>query len=401
MADIAIIGGGPGGLTAAIALARRGIRSTVFERNGHPERMPRFNPDRSYPIDITGHGLRALRHIDAVAHFDAHMNPFRGIKYRGRTIDRWSEPGWIGSRGDIMRTLMSFAEERHGDLIEFVFDSDVSTLDVHAGEVAGRRFDLVVGADGAGSAVRTAMLDQVEGFTAETSSVPNYAIMLELDRVGEQLDKRYLHLLAASPFMIAGTILDDDKPDGVRWLCLVGLDKPTTFASPQQATAWLRRQCPRALDLTGEKAIADFSRRESLHLGRRLTCSHLHGGRAVLLGDAAAPFPPIGQGVNAALESAMVFDKCLASGPLDTAAARYEAAWKPEADAITWISQGLRFQSRAVLRTMIATAFGANAIGKAKSSTLSYAQARRAARRLYYSPDFEVERGEAVVDLHA
>jgi 2-polyprenyl-6-methoxyphenol hydroxylase-like FAD-dependent oxidoreductase len=383
MADIAIIGGGPGGLTAAIALARRGIRSTVFERNGHPERMPRFNSDRSYPIDITGHGLRALRHIDAVAHFDAHMNPFRGVKYRGRTIDSWSEPGWIGSRGDIMRTLMSFAEERHGDLIEFVFDSDVSTLDVHAGEVAGRRFDLVVGADGAGSTVRTAMLDQVEGFTAEASSVPNYAIMLELDRVGEQLDKRYLHMLAASPFMIAGTILDDDKPDGVRWLCLVGLDKPTTFASPQQATAWLRRKCPRVLDLTGEKAIADFSRRESLHLGLRLTCSHLHGGRAVLLGDAAAPFPPIGQGVNAALESAMVFDKCLASGPLDTAAARYEAAWKPEADAITWISQGLRFQSHgAVLRTMITTAFGANAMGKAKSSTLSYAQARRAARRL-------------------
>jgi kynurenine 3-monooxygenase len=259
----------------------------------------------------------------------------------------------------------------------------VSTLDVHAGEVAGRRFDLVVGADGAGSAVRTAMLDQVEGFTAETSSVPNYAIMLELDRVGEQLDKRYLHVLAASPFMIAGTILDDDKPDGVRWLCLVGLDKATTFASPQQATAWLRRQCSRVLDLTGEEAIADFSRRESLHLGLRLTCSHLHGGRAVLLGDAAAPFPPIGQGVNAALESAMVFDKCLASGPLDTAAARYEAAWKPEADAITWISQWLRFQGHgAVLRAMIATAFGANVIGKAKSSSLSYAQARRAARRM-------------------
>jgi 2-polyprenyl-6-methoxyphenol hydroxylase-like FAD-dependent oxidoreductase len=102
VADIAIIGGGPGGLTAAIALARRGIRSTVFERDGHPENMPRFNPDRSYPIDLTGHGLRAVGHIDAVAHFDAHMTPFHGIKDGSRVFDSWSEPGWIGSRGDIL-----------------------------------------------------------------------------------------------------------------------------------------------------------------------------------------------------------------------------------------------------------------------------------------------------------
>src|SRR5882762_1497104 len=84
VADIAIIGGGPGGLTAAIALARRGSRSTVFERDGHPESLPRFNPDRSYPIDLTGHGLRAVRHIDALGHFDTHLTPFHGIRFRSR-----------------------------------------------------------------------------------------------------------------------------------------------------------------------------------------------------------------------------------------------------------------------------------------------------------------------------
>jgi 2-polyprenyl-6-methoxyphenol hydroxylase-like FAD-dependent oxidoreductase len=73
----------PGGLTAAIALARRGVRTTVFERDAHPEHTPRFNPDRSYAIDITGHGLRALRHIDALTHFDADMIQFRGIRFRG------------------------------------------------------------------------------------------------------------------------------------------------------------------------------------------------------------------------------------------------------------------------------------------------------------------------------
>jgi hypothetical protein len=140
-------------LTAAIALARRGVRTTVFERDDDPERMPRFNPDRSYPIDLTGHGLKAVRHIDALAHFDAHLTPFHGISGLGRLSDPWSEPGWIGSRGDITRALMSVIDDRHRDMIGFGFHREVRTIDVHAGEVAGRHFDLVIGADGAGSAV--------------------------------------------------------------------------------------------------------------------------------------------------------------------------------------------------------------------------------------------------------
>jgi thioredoxin reductase len=51
---IALVGGGPAALVAAIALARRGIRTSVFERDTHPEIAPRFNPDRSYTIDISG-----------------------------------------------------------------------------------------------------------------------------------------------------------------------------------------------------------------------------------------------------------------------------------------------------------------------------------------------------------
>jgi len=381
--EIAIVGGGPGGLTAAIALARRGVRSTVFERDAHPEHIPRFNPDRSYPIDITGHGLKALRHIDAVAAFDAHLTPFRGIKSGRRVMDPWLEPGWIGSRGDIARALMSVAQERHRDTIEFVFQSDVRTIDVHAGAVAGRRFDLVVGADGAGSAVRSAMQEQVEGFTVQRSSVPNYGLLLELDQVGEQLDKHYLNGLSFNPLGLAAVIADETKPGGVRWLCVLGVNKPITFSSPEQATAWLRRNCPRTLGLTSAQAIAEFARREHVHLGQRLSCSHLHGGRAVLLGDAAAAFPPVGQGGNAALESAIVLDQCLASGPLSTVGPRFEAAWKPEADAISWIGGQIRYQDpRMLVRSIIARAFGVNIASQAKSSTRSYADVRAAAARL-------------------
>src|SRR6187549_706024 len=118
---IAIVGGGPAGLVAAIALARRGIPTTVLERDAHPDLAPRFNPDRSYTIDITGHGLRALRHIDATSYFDARLMPFRGLQYRDQIVEDWPEPGWTGSRGDILRALMALVTDKYQDLIDIEF----------------------------------------------------------------------------------------------------------------------------------------------------------------------------------------------------------------------------------------------------------------------------------------
>lgn len=65
----------------------------------------------------------------------------------------------------------------------------------------------------------------------------------------------------------------------------------------------------------------------------------------MLLGDAAAPFPPVGQGVNAAMEAATVLDVALAecTGPdaasVSAALAAFESRWRPEADAMTVIAR--------------------------------------------------------------
>ncbi len=385
IADIAIVGGGPSGLVLAIALARRGIPTTVFERDAHPEIAPRFNPDRSYTIDISGHGLKALRHIDACAQFDERMIQFKGLRFPGGG-EEWTLPGWTGSRGDILRALMAVVEDRHRELIQFHFQSRVTSVDLNAGtltyasesgELTTLQFDFIVGADGAGSVVRRAMVEQIPEFTAVTRSYPNYCTMIELDRVGDQLNKNYLHGLSVRPFCVAGAIKGDQGGDTARWFCAIGTKAKQVFASAEEAREFFRRRVPRIFELTSEEKIAAFAQRTCYHIGQTLTCSQLHCGKAVLLGDAAGAFPPIGQGVNAAMESAMALDLCLSErGILPSevveAARLYNARWKPEVDAVSWMSVKSLFENRLHMLRAVA-ADGRRSAGQVTPAVLELA----------------------------
>jgi kynurenine 3-monooxygenase len=116
-----------------------------------------------------------------------------------------------------------------------------------------------------------------------------------------------------------------------------------------EARTYLRRNCPRVLDRASEESVAAFAGRTCYHVGQKPTCSRLDGGRAVLVGDAAGPFPPIGQGVNAAMEAATELNRHIGAAgssadALGDAASGYNAAWKPELDAVSWISEKLMFE---------------------------------------------------------
>ena len=397
-AKIALIGAGPAALVAAIALARRGVRTSVFERDPHPETAPRFNPDRSYTIDISGHGLKAIRHIDASRSFDERMIPFKGLKIPGGRTEEWTLPGWTGSRGDILRALMAVLEGKYREWIELEFNCRVNAVDVETGIVtvdAGsntatpRQFDFIIGGDGAGSVVRKAMHQQVPGFTVETRSHPNYCTMIELDRVGDDMDPHYLHGLSVRPFCVAGAIKPDAGSERPRWFCAVGTKAKQTFSSPDEARQFFRTRAPRVQELTSDEKVAAFAERTCYHIGQTLACSQLHGGKAVLLGDAAAAFPPIGQGVNAAMESAMVLDRCIGATGASTdglleAARRYNAQWRPEADAVAWMAVRSLFENRAqMLRASITSRLGISVFDQAKSAEVSYSEVRRRAERLW------------------
>ena len=70
----AIIGGGPAGLTTAIALAKRGYRDiTVYDKLTRPPASDSdewMNSERSYTIGLNGRGQNALRKLGIMKKID-------------------------------------------------------------------------------------------------------------------------------------------------------------------------------------------------------------------------------------------------------------------------------------------------------------------------------------------
>ena len=229
----------------------------------------------------------------------------------------------------------------------------------------------------------------------------NHSIMLHLDQNLDELNPEYLYVHAVRPVAaVTGAINGPNGPKDPRWFCQLGFSGPRSFASADEAKKFLIQTQPLLLRYASPARIAEFSQRDCIATGKSKRCSSLVSGRVVLLGDAGAPVPPIGQGVNAAMESAMVLDQCLAlaqeqgSGP-DTIVAQAQdhflTRWTPEADALREIALTVDLSKNYTSkRLLLAGMLGYSGVANAKKEELSYQEAwtkfRSWERRLRYSP---------------
>jgi 2-polyprenyl-6-methoxyphenol hydroxylase-like FAD-dependent oxidoreductase len=396
--SIAILGAGPAGLTSALALARRGgFEITVYEQEEDHMTAPRFNPDRSYTIDITGHGLKALKYCDATDRFDKELLQFKGIKIRALyKTDEWEGQGWTGSRGDICRALQAEIKSKHPRAVKFQFKTQVCVEDVfdgklsltpETGSVTKKQFDLVIGSDGAGGASRDA-LSKLPGFKVTSNQASNYCMMLHFDLpAADTLDARYLEVFCFDPFVVAGAINGPNGPQTARWFCMIGFSSPTTFASVEEAKTYLTKKAGKDIfQYVSDKELSEFIKRPCNNIGRAKTCSSLHAGKVVMVGDSGNPFPPIGQGINCAMEAAMVLDKCIGDcvskgQRLEYAAAAFTEQWKPEADSINWLARRCDFGDQfKMFLVKIAIAGGFSALSDAKKEDKTYKECADVAR---------------------
>jgi kynurenine 3-monooxygenase len=348
---VTIIGAGLVGSLLATLLAQRGLRVEVFERRPDP-RVHGFLGGRSINLALAERGLNALRHAGVA---DDVLQ--QAVMMRGRMVhadgaanlQRYgrddSEVIWSVSRGDLNMLLMD-AAERAGASLHFdaaLAEADFANGTITLADTAGARREhpagMLLGCDGAGSALRSAM-----------------ARSLDLGERVEPLGHGYKELEIPpgkeSPFAIEPHALHI-WPHG-HYMCIalpnaqgsftVTLFLPNEGPYPSFATlpdvraarAFFEEQFPDALAL-----MPTFDEDWRAHpVGQLATLylDHWHlDGRALLLGDAAHAIVPFhGQGMNAGFEDAAELADLLQAQPDDPAAvfARFQRARKPNADAI-------------------------------------------------------------------
>jgi 2-polyprenyl-6-methoxyphenol hydroxylase-like FAD-dependent oxidoreductase len=318
-----IIGGGPAGSTAALALQHVGIEALVFEA------YPRATADKGSYLSVATNGLAALRAVDAHHlvqavgfptcknvlwnHYVRHLAtaPFGSMLADGITsltlkrarLSRVLEDEALrrGVRVEFGKRLASAAETSDGRVIARFADGT---------EAEG---DVLIGADGIHSVTRR-LIDpgapepRYVGLTNFGGYTPDAGLSFETDA---------WHMIFGRRAFFGFTV---DPSGGAVWFANV----PRPQISPAERTATTNAEWQRQLlDLFADDQgpAVDLIRRGWLELAGDNTFDLPHvprwqRGRLIVIGDAAhAPSPTSGQGASIAMEDGVVLARCLRDQP--------------------------------------------------------------------------------------
>jgi 3-hydroxybenzoate 6-monooxygenase len=332
---ILIVGGGLGGLTAALALARHGRSARVLE--GAPEFGAigygiQFGPNVFHAFDRIGVTEQVLAVADspaAVLMLDALSGKElvripTGSSFRAR----FKYPYIIVHRIDLHNVLLDAC--RANSAVELVSDAMVTGFEDRGGAIAvttadGRTFSgpAVVAADGFRSLFRAKLIGDGEprpiGYVAMRTIVPMAELKADVPRdcvalwAGPGMHIVHYPLRHGTQFNIVAVF---------RTSTYAERGDPASYRAELDQTYRNAHPALRALIAT-----IDLQWRRSI--GDRDPVRHWHKGRIVLLGDAAhAPLQSLAQGAGMAIEDGLCLGELIHAADDDYAAAfrRFEAA---------------------------------------------------------------------------
>ncbi|MEO3816549.1 NAD(P)/FAD-dependent oxidoreductase [Plantactinospora sp. B24E8] len=332
MTRIAIVGGGLGGLTLARILHLHGINPVVYEREASRSTRPQGGSLDLHPES----GQRALAAAGLANRFRSEARP-EGEEHRildpaGRTlVHHRPEPGSFSGRPEIDRAALRdlLLDSLPADTVAWQHRLVAATPRSDGGFgltfEGGHRADcdLLVGADGARSVVRSLLTD------APLSPV---ATLVELtigdaDRhhpdLAELVGPGNLWCVGVSRILAAQRLGDG----GIR----VGISLPAddrhldTYRSTRTLREIFDGWDPRLTALIEAADSPPTPRRiEAMPTGTRWT----HQPGITLIGDAAHLMPPVGEGANQAMLDGAELATALATNPADpdSAIRAYEEA---------------------------------------------------------------------------
>jgi anthraniloyl-CoA monooxygenase len=325
--DVAIIGGGPGGLYLAALLKASdpGRRVRVFERNRRDDTF-------GFGVVFSDTTMRSLAEGDAAVHgrLEGEGASWQDIeiRLRGSRV----RCGGNGFAAIARHRLLGILQERCRELgVDVRFETPIDLT-----ELADA--DLVVAADGANSRVRERMAaafqPEIVTATAKFIWFGTTAPFDALTFLFERSDAGWfaVHGHPIDPGHTAATFIVET--DAATWL-RAGLDTFDVTQPPGPSDI-------RSRDLTQEVFAEHLDGREVLVNNSRwanfrtVRCARWRAGNVVLLGDAAhtAHFS-VGSGTRMAMQDGLALAQALdAEATVDDALERYEAERHPQVDRI-------------------------------------------------------------------
>ncbi|WP_066374997.1 FAD-dependent oxidoreductase [Herbidospora mongoliensis] len=324
---IAVVGGGPAGLTFARVLHRHGHPVTVLERDPGPNARP---PGGTLDLH-EGLGQLALDKAGLLAEFQALSRPegqaMRILDVDGTVLRDWRpRPDDLANpeidRGQLRDLLLGPLDVQWGRMVTEVTPGDGALVRFADGRQEA--FDLVVGADGAWSRVRPAV----------SAATPRYTGVTMVETSLDDVDTRHpalARLIGDGSVAVYGmnrNLVAQRNSGGhvkVYAQFRAPLDRhPDAGAVRSNLLALFDGWAPPVLDLLRHGVAFIHRPLHVLPVGH--TWAHVPG--VTLMGDAAHLMPPLGAGANLAmLEGAELAESvATASGPgdLDEVARAFE-----------------------------------------------------------------------------
>lgn len=352
---VLIIGAGLAGSLLAVYLAREGWTVELVERRTDP-RLQGLAAGRSINLAISARGIKALKRAgledtvmkDAIRMSGRMIHPIAGSTgYQPYSADPTRAINSV-SRSALNLGLLNAAAAEPNVTVRFdqrcasvdFANGEVSFIDDRTGATRTATADLVVGADGAYSAVRAAMqkserFNYAQDFLSHGYKELHIPASANGPHAPFAMEKNALHIWPRGESMMIAL----PNPDGSFTCTLFWRHDGagSSFANIKtgaDALAHFKVAYPDAVALMPTLA-EDFARNP---VGAMVTvrCAPWSRGRVTLLGDAAhAVVPFYGQGANASFEDCeALVDALASSATIGEALCKYEGARVANSNAI-------------------------------------------------------------------
>lgn len=346
--NIAIVGAGLVGSLLSIYLRKRGYQVTVFERRSDM-RKKGAEAGRSINLALSNRGIRALEDLGLAVPLNKVAIPMHGRVIHDRKGNLGFQPyGKQGqyinsvSRSGLNIVLMDEAEKLG---VKFIFEQRIEKVDLEKTSIVFRdgvkQFDLIIGADGAFSAVRGS-LQFTDRFDFSQDYIDHGYKELSIPAGAGatfQIEKNALHIWPRESFMLIAL----PNPDGSFTCTLffpfngnVSFDKLKTDSDIQQ---FFEETFPDAVKLMPE-LLHDFNSNPTSSLVT-VKCYPWVRNKTLLIGDAAHGIVPFfGQGMNAGFEDCRILNELLDKHQDDWSSvlSRFQELRKPDTDAIAQLA---------------------------------------------------------------